>query len=164
LYSERADSFGRDNDIEGRSALTESVHEQRALAAKGPSLSTMIFLSLGLGVLTGLFFGEMVAFLKVVGDVWIKLLQMTVLPYVMLSLVAGLGRLDYAHALLLLRKVGLMLLLLWAICLAIIFVFPLTFPPWESSSVSTCPPTCFTLWPMIWCPRWSCSALRSASP
>lgn len=94
----------------------------------------MIFLSLGLGVLTGLFFGEMVAFLKVVGDVWIKLLQMTVLPYVMLSLVAGLGRLDYAHALLLLRKVGLMLLLLWAICLAIIFVFPLTFPPWESSS------------------------------
>ena len=94
----------------------------------------MIFLALGLGVLVGLFFGELVAFLEVIGDVWIKLLQMTVLPYVMLSLITGLGRLNYADALLLTRKAGLILLLLWAICLAIIFVFPLTFPSWESSS------------------------------
>ena len=94
----------------------------------------MIFLGLGLGVLTGLFFGEMVAFLEVIGEIWIKLLQMTVLPYVMLSLVTGLGRLDYADALLLARKVGLVLLLLWAVSLAIVFVFPFTFPSWESSS------------------------------
>ena len=94
----------------------------------------MIFLGLGLGVLAGLFFGEMAASLEVIGEIWIKLLQMTVLPYVMLSLVTGLGRLNYADALLLARKVGLMLLLLWAISLAIVFVFPLTFPSWESSS------------------------------
>ncbi len=94
----------------------------------------MIFLGLGLGAVAGLFFGEMVAFLEVIGEIWIKLLQMTVLPYVMLSLVTGLGRLDYADALLLARKVGLVLLLLWAISLAIVFVFPLTFPRWDSSS------------------------------
>lgn len=94
----------------------------------------MIFMGLGLGVLAGLFFGEMVAFLEVIGEIWIKLLQMTVLPYVMLSLVTGLGRLDYADALLLARKVGLVLLLLWTVTLAIVFVFPLTFPSWGSPS------------------------------
>ena len=113
------------------------THPDRELAApikKGLSLSTMIFMGLGLGVLAGLFFGEMVAFLEVIGEIWIKLLQMTVLPYVMLSLVTGLGRLDYADALLLARKAGLMLLLLWGVSLAIVFVFPFTFPSWESSS------------------------------
>ena len=61
---------------------------------------------MGLGLITGLFFGEMVGFLEVVGDVWIKLLQMTVLPYVMLSLVLGLGSLSYSDALLLAKKGG----------------------------------------------------------
>jgi len=114
--------------------LTDPNSENTATPKKGLSLTTMIFVGLGLGVLTGLFFGERVAFLDIIGEIWIKLLQMTVLPYVMLSLVTGLGRLDYADALLLARKVGLILLLLWAISLAIIFVFPFTFPHWESSS------------------------------
>jgi proton glutamate symport protein len=98
------------------------------------SLSSLIFMSMGLGLLTGLFFGEMVAFLEVVGDVWIKLLQMTVLPYVMLSLILGLGRLNYSDALLLAKKGGLILLLLWGITLAVVFLFPFTFPNWESST------------------------------
>ncbi len=55
------------------------------------SLSAKIFLALILGVCTGLFLGEMVAFLDIVGEVYIKLLQMTVLPYVILSLIMGLG-------------------------------------------------------------------------
>jgi Na+/H+-dicarboxylate symporter len=114
--------------------LTDPDREIVAPIKKGLSLSTMIFMGLGLGVLAGLFFGEMVAFLEVIGEIWIKLLQMTVLPYVMLSLVTGLGRLDYADARLLASKVGLIMLLLWAVCLAIIFVFPFTFPHWESAS------------------------------
>jgi len=98
------------------------------------SLSSMIFLSMGLGLITGLFFGEMVGFLEVVGEVWIKLLQMTVLPYVMLSLVLGLGSLSYHDALLLAKKGGLILLLLWAITIAVTFLFPYTFPDWDSST------------------------------
>jgi len=58
------------------------------------SFTKKIILGLGLGVLVGLFFGEFVAFLGVVGDVFIGLLQMTVLPYIMVSLVANLGRLS----------------------------------------------------------------------
>lgn len=94
----------------------------------------MIFLGLGLGLLAGLFFGELAAPLDVIGDVWIKLLQMTVMPYVMVSLISGLGHLSYSEALLLAKKGGMMLLLLWGVTLAVVFLFPFTFPNWESSS------------------------------
>jgi len=46
------------------------------------SLSARIFLGLGLGIVTGLFFGDLVADLKVIGDIFIKMLQITVLPYI----------------------------------------------------------------------------------
>ena len=64
-----------------------------------PGLSGMIFIGLALGIASGLFFGEMVGFLEVVGEAWIALLQMTVLPYVMFSLIVGLGRLGYQESL-----------------------------------------------------------------
>lgn len=99
------------------------------------SLSTLILLSMVAGILTGLFFGELVGFMDVIGDIWIKLLQMTVLPYVMLSLILGLGRLNYRDALLLARKGGSMLLLLWLVTLAVVFLFPQVFPDWDASSV-----------------------------
>lgn len=99
------------------------------------SLSSLIFIGMGLGIFAGVFLGEFAAFLAVLGDVWIKLLQMTVLPYVMLSLISGLGRLDYQQALLLARKAGLMLLLLWSVTLFVVFLFPYTFPDWQNSAV-----------------------------
>jgi Na+/H+-dicarboxylate symporter len=102
--------------------------------SKRLSLSTMIFAGLGLGIATGLFFGELVAFLQIVGEAWIKLLQMTVLPYVMLSMIAGLGRLNYQEALLLAKKGGLMLLLVWAVSITVVLLFPYTFPEWKSAS------------------------------
>ena len=57
------------------------------------SLSTQILLGLGLGALTGIFVGELAAPLEIVGTGFVRLLQMTVLPYMTFSLVAGLGRL-----------------------------------------------------------------------
>jgi Na+/H+-dicarboxylate symporter len=115
--------------------MTSSSTPSAANPKPRMSLSTIIFLAMGLGVVTGLFFGEMVGFMGVIGDVWIKLLQMTVLPYVMLSLIAGLGRLNYTEALLLAKKGGIMLLLLWAVTLTVIFLFPFVFPDWDSSSI-----------------------------
>ncbi len=55
-------------------------------------LSSRILIGLLAGIATGLFFGDIVADLKVVGDVFVKLLQMTVLPYIVVSLIAGFGR------------------------------------------------------------------------
>ncbi len=98
------------------------------------SLSAKIFISLLLGVCTGIFWGELVGSLDVVGDIYIKLLQMTVLPYVILSLILGLGRLEYRQAIMLAKKGSLLLLLTWAITIGVVFLFPLSFPDWKSSS------------------------------
>jgi Na+/H+-dicarboxylate symporter len=98
------------------------------------NLSGRIMLGLGLGIATGLFFGEPMGVLEVAGDVFISLLQMTVLPYVMVSLIAGLGRLDYRQA----KQLGLwgggLLVLLWMIAFGMVVAMPLAFPPLESAS------------------------------
>lgn len=98
------------------------------------SLSSKIFAGLFLGIATGLFFGEATAFLEPVGDAFIHLLKMAVLPYIVVSLMAGLGRLSYAVAGALFLRVGGILLLIWAVTFAVIAVVPLTFPDLESAS------------------------------
>jgi Na+/H+-dicarboxylate symporter/ABC-type amino acid transport substrate-binding protein len=98
------------------------------------SLSRKILLGLGLGVLLGLFLGEHAAFLQVAADGYVKLLQMTVLPYVVVSIVSGLGSLSYAEARTLGVKAGFVLLLLWGVALIMVFMFPLMFPASETAS------------------------------
>ena len=98
------------------------------------SLSTFILIGFTLGILCGLFFGEYCAPLQVISGSFIGLLQMTVLPYVILSLVKGLGQLAYQEAGSLAKKCGLLLLLLWTITFVTILVIPLAFPDWESAS------------------------------
>ena len=58
------------------------------------SLATRVLIGFALGVGCGIFFGEIAAPVGVLGDAFIRLLQMTVLPYVVVSLVLGLGRLS----------------------------------------------------------------------
>ncbi|MCH8840512.1 MAG: cation:dicarboxylase symporter family transporter [Planctomycetes bacterium] len=55
-------------------------------------------LGLALGVLLGVFIGEPAGALSIGGDIYIRLLQMTVLPYILVSLIVGLGGLDAAMA------------------------------------------------------------------
>ena len=57
------------------------------------SLSARILIGLLSGVACGLFFGETVGWMEVVGEVFVGLLQMTVLPYVVVALTANIGRL-----------------------------------------------------------------------
>ncbi len=98
------------------------------------SLSTFILIGFVLGILCGLFFGEYCSFLEVIGGAFIGLLQMTVLPFVILSLIKGLGQLAYHEASSLAKKCGLLLLLLWSITFAVILIMPLAYPNWESAS------------------------------
>jgi len=44
-----------------------------------------VMLGLGLGIFTGLFFGELVGGLDILGEAYIRLLQMTVIPYIIRS-------------------------------------------------------------------------------
>ena len=93
-----------------------------------------MLVALVLGVATGLFAGDLVEPLRLVADGYVKLLQMTVLPYLMVSLISGLGGLSLVNARALAWRVGSLLLLFWAIALSAVFVFPLMFPPMESAS------------------------------
>ena len=95
---------------------------------KSTSLTVRIVCALVLGALFGLFFGEKAAVLHWVADAWIRLMQMTVLPYVTLSLIAGLGQLDGKLARQLAVKGGLLLLLFWGIAFVVITAMPLALP------------------------------------
>jgi len=59
-----------------------------------PSLGTRILVGLVSGIALGIGIGEFAAPLKIVGDLFVGLLQMTVLPYIVTTLVANVGRLS----------------------------------------------------------------------
>ena len=98
------------------------------------SLSAKIFLGLGLGIATGIFLGEITAPLKAVGAAYVQLLQMAVLPYIVIALISGLGKLKYSEAVRLSLRVGSLLVLIWACTLAVVYLLPFSFPNWESAS------------------------------
>lgn len=93
-----------------------------------------IVLGLVLGVATGLFLGDRAAPFRLAADGFIRLLQMTVLPYVTVSLIAGIGSLDAAAARRLFLRVGALTLVLWALALGAVFLMPLVFPELLSAS------------------------------
>ena len=101
---------------------------------KKTSLTFRIITGLVLGVFTGLFFGEDAADLQIIADVWIGLMQMTVLPYVIVSLISGLGQLDSALARQLAIKGGLLMLAFWGIALLVVTVMPMAFPDFVNAA------------------------------
>jgi Na+/H+-dicarboxylate symporter/ABC-type amino acid transport substrate-binding protein len=101
---------------------------------RGPSLSSQIAIALATGIFFGIFLGEPAGFLSVVADGYINLLQMTVLPYVIVSLISGLGTLQFQQAKTIFFRVGGLMVLLWGFTLILVFLIPLTFPSWASAS------------------------------
>ena len=88
------------------------------------SFSKQIFVGLIAGIVAGLFLGERAAVFALPASGFVKLLQITVLPYMMVSLVSSLGRLDYAQARTLAARAGSILLCFWALALVLAFLFP----------------------------------------
>src|SRR6185436_13576140 len=112
-----------------------TTHETITTTPKKPlSLSRQITIGVLAGAALGLFVGERALVLRVVADAYVKLLQMTVLPYVTVSIISGLGALDAAQARTLFARVVLMLALLWGLALAAVLLFPLMFPPVQNAS------------------------------
>jgi Na+/H+-dicarboxylate symporter/ABC-type amino acid transport substrate-binding protein len=98
------------------------------------SVSTQVLVGLVVGLLAGVCFGEHIEPFHEVGNAFILLLQMPVLPYITLSLITGLGQLNYEQVKMLALKAGSLLVLSWGLALAAMFVMPLTFPVWKSAS------------------------------
>lgn len=101
---------------------------------RGLSFTRQILVGLALGVATGLFLGELVAPLTIVADGFVKLLQMTVLPYVTVSIVSSLGSLSLADAKRLGLRGAMILVVLWAVGLGYAFLIPLAFPATVTAS------------------------------
>lgn len=98
------------------------------------SFGTKILVGLFVGIVTGLFLGDLAAPLQVVATGFVRLLQMTVLPYVTVSLVVGIGGLDPTSARRLFLRVGALTLLLWGLALCCVFLMPLVFPALQSAA------------------------------
>ena len=96
--------------------------------------STKILVGLVSGVFVGLFFGEHAGALKIVADGFVKLLQMTVLPYITLSIIISLGGLSYDQVKTLGVRAGTVLVVLWCAALAFAFLMPLAFPVVETAT------------------------------
>ncbi len=93
-----------------------------------------ILIGLLLGLACGVFFGEYCKHLQVVGDAYVGLLQMTVLPYLVLSLISKMARLSGSEA----RRLGLtalsVLLILWVVGIVLIVLVSAILPPIEGAS------------------------------
>jgi Na+/H+-dicarboxylate symporter len=98
------------------------------------SLSTNILIGMILGLACGLFFGEKCENLGIIGDAFIRLLQMTIMPYIMVSLIYGIGNLSYSDAKKLAIKGGLLMFIFWFLVILVIFLIPISFPTWESAT------------------------------
>lgn len=99
-----------------------------------PGLTTWILTSLFLGILCGLFFGDLCAPLKSIGEVFIGLLQMTVLPYITLSLILNLGRISLKQTRNMALTVIVLLIILWCIGLFSVCLMSLAFPFWQKGA------------------------------
>ena len=98
------------------------------------SLSIQILIGIAAGLLVGLFVGEPAGNLQVIGNIFVKLLQMTVLPYILFSLITAVGKLSISNAKTLSKVAGLLLLASWLVALGIVIVAPMAFPVWKSAS------------------------------
>ena len=121
----------------GRMATTptpETGADQGRRRRFRPALAERVLIGLILGIAAGVFFGEMAHALKIVGDAFIMLLQVAVIPYIVASLITALGRLTLDDAKKLGLKAGGVLLVLWGIGVAVLLLTPLAFPDWPSAS------------------------------
>ncbi len=107
---------------------------QKIIAKIRSDLSIQVLIGFTLGILAGLFFGEMVSPIRMIGDAYLRLFQMPVIPYIVVSLIAGLGSLSIQEAKSLFLNAGKVLVMLWLIIIVILILGPLGFPSWQSAS------------------------------
>jgi Na+/H+-dicarboxylate symporter len=95
---------------------------------EGRPLGTRILIGLVLGIGTGIFFGELCRPLRVVGDVFVGLLQMTVLPFIIVTLIANIGRLSLEKGKTLFGRAAIVWLGLLLVGATILVFMSLAFP------------------------------------
>ena len=113
---------------------TAQVQVAKVKTKKGFSMAQQVLFALILGVVAGLFFGDLTTHIRFVGDIYIGLLQMMVLPYIIISLIGGIGKLTLAQAKQLAKYAIIVLLSMWAIIGVTLVLLPLALPDLTSAS------------------------------
>ncbi len=119
---------------------TQRVGSPVSTVARAPShqprlsLSAQIIIGLALGIGVGLFLGDLAGVLQPVANIYIRLVQMTVLPYLVITLVVSLGGLDARRARQLALAGGALLLLFWTLTLAVIGLLPAALPHFQTGA------------------------------
>ncbi|MCX6284724.1 MAG: cation:dicarboxylase symporter family transporter [Bacteroidetes bacterium] len=91
-------------------------------------LAVRVLIGAVLGILTGLIIGDYAAYLEFLGKAYVQLLAMCVYPYLVASLLHGLGKMDSLTARLMLKRGWFIFALAWVIILAAMMVLSLVFP------------------------------------
>jgi len=92
-----------------------------------------VILALLFGIFAGVFVGEPAGELEIIGNAYIRLLQMTVLPYILVSIIGGLGRLDNNTATSIGIRAVKIILIMWLAVMLTLILLPLAYPDWVSS-------------------------------
>lgn len=86
------------------------------------TIGYQVLVAVILGVFVGLFFGPLATALKPIGDVFVMLLQMVVLPYICFSLMHGLGSISPQMGKKLFRSSWPFLLSIWVLIFFVIYL------------------------------------------
>jgi len=92
-----------------------------------------VIIALILGISFGVIIGEPAGNLEILGNAYIRLLQMTVIPYVLVSIAGGLGKLDSDMASTIGIRAVKIILLMWFAVMLTLLLLPFAYPNWETS-------------------------------
>ena len=111
-------------------AIAQSQNHSTPHAEKKPATNETqkILLGLLLGIAAGLFFGERVSFLEWPSKGFVQLLQVTVLPYIMSSLIVSIAEGTSKDVRRLASSGGIAVLLTLGLGLCMVFLVPLALP------------------------------------
>ena len=101
---------------------------------RGLTMAQQVLGALLLGIAVGLFFGDWTVHVQFIGDIYIGLLQMMVLPYIIVALVGGIGKLTVEQAKQLVKYAVIVLLMMWAVIGTFLLLLPLALPDLTSAS------------------------------
>ena len=92
-------------------------------------LPLWVLVGAGLGILAGVLLGDDAAKLQPIGTTYVKLMEVVVFPYIICSLLHGLGRLSPETAWRLFRCSWIIYLAVWGVTFLLMFLISLAIPP-----------------------------------
>ena len=98
-----------------------------------PALSVQIISAMFIGLLLGYYFSVTYSVIDNTANAFVTSLQMTVLPYIILSLIVGLGGLTPSKAKNISKQSLFIIFMMIFVVLFFIFSTPLSFPEWQNA-------------------------------